>query len=320
MLRRLNRRPQDREAALQRVVCLVRELFPPPSKRQIPEAQIWPRLSRILPHLNSAVNAYKRAYPPMPGDKVFAELISDVAGMDLYDHGLVTEAYELNGVVVKMLDTLGSPPETAALRTDALTVLGLCTDNMALSKREEGLQIRQDCLRFRKLCFQAIPPGELTQDDKIRLYNSYTDLVCSQQQINDFEGVRQNLLECLEQYKLWGPEDDQTLAYEYSKYYNQMAYVLLWENKGSDAVAYAKKAYELVERAASGTAMARVFQADYAHILFQQGNSKDQALQLLDGLLELSEKDCGKNNLRTMDLRLNVAVMRFLMGDFALAE
>jgi tetratricopeptide (TPR) repeat protein len=249
---------------------------------------------------------------------VLAELISDVGGMDLYDHGLISEAYKLNCVVEQILDSLKCPVETP-LRTDALVIRGLCTDNMALSKRQEGLYIRQRCKDARTHCFKAIPPEKVSNDDKIRLFNSYTDLVCSQQQINDFEGVRHTLNECLEQYRTWGTEDDPDLSYEYAKHHNQMAYVLLWENSADEAVEFAKKAYELVETAAPGTGIQRLYESDYAHILFQQGGRQEE-LQILERLLRLSEKDCGKGNVRTLEISLDVGIMSYFMDDFSTAE
>ena len=238
--------------------------------------------------------------------------------MDLYDRGLIAEAYELNAMVEKILDSLNCPAETP-LRGDALTILGLCTDNMALSKRQEGLDIRQRCQEIRRLCFRAIPLQDITQDDKIRLYNSYTDLVCSQQQINDFDHVRETLLECFKQYQSWGSEDEQELAYEYAKYYNQMAYVLLWDNESEKAVEFAKKAYELVEQAAPNTGIARLYQSDYAHILFQKGD-RHEALDILERLLKLAEQDCGAKNVRTLEIRLNIGIMGYFLEDLPYAE
>lgn len=314
MLIRLDEHPEERQATLDRVVRLLRSQFPSPSPLQIANQEVWPRLPRILPHVISAVHAFERAWPRMSGSMFFAKLISDVGGIDLYDRGLISEAYKLNCVVESMLDSLQYPLDTP-LRGDALTILGLCTDNMAITKRREGLAIRRKCLDIRQRCFKAIPADKLERDDKIRLYNSYTDLVCSQQQVNDFQGVQDNLALCLEQYRIWGPEDDITLAYEYAKYYNQMAYVLLWDNRGDEAVAFADRAYALIEQASPGTGISRLYQSDYAHILFQNGE-RNEARCILETLGEISEKECGKDNLRTLEISLNVAIMDFLMGDF----
>ncbi|KAJ5442003.1 hypothetical protein N7445_005010 [Penicillium cf. griseofulvum] len=326
MLLRLNKHTRERELAFKRVISLLREHFPPPSKLQIANAEVWPRLTKVLPHILSAMRAFERARPQIKGNEFLAELLSDIAGMDLYDRGLITEAYELNRTVGKILDSLHCPLETP-LRGDALTILGLCTDNMALSKRREGLEIREKCQIIRQRCFEDIPTKAITREDRIRLYNSYTDLVCSKQQLNDFEGVRQILRECFKQYQRWGRQDDNDLAYEYAKYYNHMSYVLLWEGKDDQAVESAKKAWQLVERAAPNTGISRLYQSDYAHILFQKAmtgdegtESKHKAFDILKVLLFLSEQECGKDNVRTQEIRLNVGAMSYFIGDLNYAE
>lgn len=317
LLHRLNDNVARRDAAFNRMIRLLREHFPPPSPLQIAEASMWPRLTQVLPHVLSALKAFERASPSMTGDMFLAKLLCDVGGMDLYDRGRILEAYRINHTVGKILDRLGYPLATP-LRGDALAIMGICTDFMALSKRQEGLKIREMQQKIRKLCFANIPQDKVTYHDEVRLYKSYTDLVCSQQQINSFAQVRENLEECLIQYKLWGSEQDH--PYEYSKYYNQMAYVLLYENQGQEAVAYSKKGYELVEEATPDTGIVALFKFDYANILFQKGESQQEALAILRELLTRSKVDCGKDNVRTLEIRLNIGIMSYFLGDFKTAE
>ncbi|KAL9611297.1 MAG: hypothetical protein Q9167_004061 [Letrouitia subvulpina] len=256
-LGKLNKEPQQRNATFTRVINLLRDGFPPPSKLQQAEAHRWPRISEVLPHLQSLLLAFERANPRMKGNIAFAELLSDVGGMDLYDRGRVHEAYKLSKKAEEILDDLSLLLETP-LRGDLLTVVGLCTDFMSLERRLEGLRIREKCQQLRKLCHSAILPANITSDDKIRLYNSYMDLACSQQQFNDFDDVEKNCEECLIQYKKWGTEDD--LPYEYAKYYNHMAYVLLYRGESAKAVEYAKRGYELGEKATPGAQLTNTVQ------------------------------------------------------------
>jgi tetratricopeptide (TPR) repeat protein len=230
--------------------------------------------------------------------------------MDLYDRGHIDEAYKINKMVEKLLDRQGHP-KISRLRADILVIIGLCSDFMAITKRQEGLEIRQQCVEIREQCYAQIKDGDVTLDDKILLYNSYTDLVCSQQQINDFEGARKNLELCFERYQEWGTEDD--IPYEYSKYYNQMAYVLLHENDCAKAVEFAKKGYELVEQATPGALIVVLYKLDYTNILFQQGEQLE-ALDTLQQLLEICERDCGKDNVLTLGVRLNVGIVCYFLG------
>lgn len=172
MLSKLNNQPDRRETAFSRVVNLLRENFPPPSKLQIAEAQNWSLIKLVLPHLQSTLVAFERARPAMVGSLVFAELLADVGGIDLYDRGRIHEAYKLSNKTVAILDALGAPLATP-LRGDALTVIGLCTDVMSIENRIEALEVREICLDVRQRCHDMITSGNITVHDRIRLYNSY---------------------------------------------------------------------------------------------------------------------------------------------------
>lgn len=317
MLGKMNRDPLQRDTTFTRVVNLLRDSFPPPSKLQQAEAHVWPRIIEVLPHLQSLLSAFERANPRMRGDLAFAELLSDVGGMDLYDRGRVLEAYRLSNKAEELLDTLSMPLETP-LRGDVLTVIGLCTDFMSLEKRLEGLEIREKCQRVRKLCHDAIPPAVVTLDDNIRLYNSYMDLVCSQQQFNDFDEVEKNCEECLVQYKKWDT-DEEKIPYEYAKYYNHMAYVLLYKGDSAKAVKYAKRGFELAEKATPGAQLAVLYKYDWANILFQHG-AVEESLAEHEKMLKMLKIDCGKANIRTMKSRLNTGIICYFVGNMVAAR
>lgn len=195
----------------------------------------------------------------MEATLLYAERLADIGGIDLYDRGKIREAYSLSKKALEVLDKQGALPATP-LRSDALTIIGLCTDVMNIDKRKEGLDVRRKCLKIRETCLGQIPPATVTLEDKIRLCNSYTDLVCSLQHLYDFEEVERNCETCLSQYTRWGSEDE--LPYEYAKYYNHMAYVHLFRNEGDKAVEFAKKGYELVEKASPGAQINVLYKYD----------------------------------------------------------
>jgi tetratricopeptide (TPR) repeat protein len=306
----------ERSASFNRVIQLLRANYPPPSKLQIAEARNWQSLTKVLPHVLSMLHAFDKSSPSMVGSIEFAQLLSDIGCMDLVARGKIFEAYKLNKKVLEILDTLDTPHQKP-LRSDALIIIGNCTDFMALNKREEGLQTRLECVAIREQCYAEIPQDEVTMDDKIRLHNSYTDLACSYQQTNDFDNVRKYAEQCVKQYQTWGPEEE--YPYEYAKYYNHMAYVLLYENEGQSALDYARRGYNLVEKASPDTGMASLYQLDYANIAFQVGRHQESILMLKE-LLESSERDCGRNGVRTLDIRLNIGIVSYMMRDLSYAE
>ena len=316
MLSKLNNEPDRREIAFSRVVNLLRENFPSPSRLQIAEAHVWPLIKRVLPHLQSTLLAFERARPAMVGSLVFAELLADVGGIDLYDRGRIHEAYKLSSKTVAILDELGAPLATP-LRGDALTVIGLCTDVMSIDNRIEGLEVREKCLDVRRRCYDMIPSGYIAVHDRIRLYNSYTDLLCSLQHFNDFERIEQIAEECHLQYKSWGDENE--FPYEYAKYYNHMAYVFLYRGKSANAVDFAKKGFELAEMATPGTQLAALYKCDWANILFQYGDVEG-SLRVHKEVLKTRKRECGEVNVRTLESRLNIGIIHYFRGQLDQAE
>ena len=310
MLSKLNNDPDRREAAFCRVMNLLRENFPSPSKLQIAEAHIWPLIKRVLPHLQSTLLAFERARPAMIGSLVFAELLADVGGIDLYDRGRIHEAYRLSNKTVEILDALGAPLATP-LRGDALTVIGLCTDVMSIDNRVEALEVREKCLDVRQRCYNMIPSGDITVHDRIRLCNSYTDLLCSLQHFNDFERIEQIAKECHLQYKSWGDENE--FPYEYAKYYNHMAYVFLYKGKSAKAVDFARKGFELAEMATPGTQLAALYKSDWANILFQYGDVEG-SLRVHQEVLKTRKRECGEVNVWTLESRLNIGIIHYFRG------
>jgi tetratricopeptide (TPR) repeat protein len=270
----------------------------------------------------------------MKGDIAFVELLCDVGGMDLWDRGRIDEAYWINKKAENILDSLDTPTtefyqldgpdkhiltgeklKIASLKSDALTIAGLSTDFMALTKRQEGLEMRRRCKDIRRICFRSIPEQEVTLEDKIRLYNSYGDLAISLQQLNDFSGVRKNMEECLKNFKRWG--DEQAIPYEYAKYYSMTSFTLIYERDYRRAVEYAEKAYKLIEGAYPGTSSAILHKSDYALILFQTGQGgRQEAHGIMKDLLVSSEKDCGEDNLRTLELRMIYGIMLYYLDKF----
>ena len=316
MLSKLNNEPDSRETAFCRVVNLLRENFPSPSKLQIAEAHIWPLIKRVLPHLQSILIAFERARPAMVGSLAFAELLADVGGIDLYDRGRIHEAHKLSNKTVAILDAHGAPLATP-LRGDALTVIGLCTDVMSLDNRIEALEVREKCLDVRQRCYDTIPSGQITVHDRIRLYNSYTDLLGSLQHFNDFERIEQIAEKCHLRYKSWGDENE--FPYEYAKYYNHMAYVFLYKGKGAKAVHFAKKGFELAEMATPGTQLAALYKCDWANVLFQYGDVEG-SLRVHKEVLRTRKRECGKVNVRTLESRLNIGIIHYFRGRLDLAE
>lgn len=302
----------DTDAAFNEVIRTLRSHYPQPSELQIADAGIATDLLLVLPHVMTIRRCLETNI--VTGNSAVAKLLSDVGGMDCYDRGLIKEAYELNEVVRNILEKR-TEEGTKRLLSNALTIQGLCTDFMALSKRAEGLKLRRECLEIRDSLFNKLPPGERNKEQTIRLYNSHTDLVCSLQQINDFAGVTKHLEICFDKYKELGNEEAE--PYEYSKYYNQMAYVHLYNGKPDEAIKSAERGHELAEKAAPGTNYPYLYRFDYVNILFQHGDHREEAFKLLQEVIKSHSagQSLVYSEILASGMKQNLGIMAHLLGD-----
>lgn len=316
LLQKLNNKIDVRETAFARVVSLLREEYPLGSKVQQAEPLNWPLTQKLLPHILSLSLAFDRSDPPISGSLKFAELLSDVGGMNMYDRGFIEDAQKLLEMALGVLDKMNHPLESV-LRGNIFTVLGLLSDTIGISKRAEGHIMREKNVIVRENCHKNIPQAEVTVDDEILLFNAQTDLACSLQHLNRFDEVVSTCEKCLKQYRSWGSEEE--YPYEYAKYYHHIAYVLLYEGKTDDAAKQSKHGSDLMALAKPGSQLAVTFRFEWATILFQVGKTAD-ALREHHEMLQLRIDGCGENNLLTLQSRLHIGIMYYHIKEFSKAE
>ena len=316
LIHRLNKDTDTRQKAFERATLLLRETFPSPSRLQQAEVDKWPLIRLVLPHLLSLTSAYIRAEPEIRGSLLFAELLADIGGMNLYDRGFVKDAQTLLRTAETTLDKLHHPKDSR-IRGDILIVLGLMTDHVGITQRLEGLDTRLRAMEIRQNCFSQIPADEVTTDDEILLYNSYTDLACSYQQLNRFDEVETYCEKCLQKYETWGKEEE--YPYEHAKYHHHMAFVHIYRQETTKAVQSGKRAADLMALAVPGAQLATIYRFDWAVFLFQNGET-DRAIEEHKAIFNERVKECGKLNLLTIQSRLMLGIMYFCKGDLDEAE
>ena len=296
-------------------MTLLREVYPPSHPRQQPDAEKWPTTLKVLPHVLKLEERFGKSGSSIKAPLRFIELLADVGGMELYDRGVISDAKTLLKTAEKTLDYF--PESSDKLRGNILTSLGLCTDTGGISERSEGLEKRQAALNVRHKVFAKIPRYDVTINDEIMLYNAEADLACSLQNLNRIADVAEICGRCGQQYLKWGREKD--FGYEYAKYYNHMAYVLLDQDEPQEATKYAKHGYDLMSTAAPNTQTAETFRFDWANIMFQNGDH-DRALEEHMAVLKSRKQGCGDKGLLTLQSRLNIGIIYYLCSQFHQAE
>ena len=316
LMQQLNKDTATRQKAFERAALLLREIFPSASRLQQAEVDKWPLIRQVLPHLLSLTSAYTRADPNIQGSLLFAELLADVGGMNLYDRGFSRDAQTLLKAAESILDDLGYP-ENSRIRGDILIVSGLATDHIGITERLQGLEKRLRAMEVRQNCFSQISADKVTVDDEILLYNSFTDLACSYQQLNRFDEVEKYCGECLQKYKTWGNEEE--YPYEYAKYHHHMAFVQIYRKETNKAVESGRKAADLMALANPGAQLATIYRFDWAVFLLQNGDT-DRAIEEHRNIFNERVMECGNLNLLTIQSRLMLGIMYFRKNDLDEAE
>lgn len=318
LLNILERDPDFKSKTFDMVVKLLRSNYPKLDKLMRPSTQTSHLTLDVLPHILHVSEVFELLQPPLKGTRQFAELLVDVGGMDLYDQGYTRETLAILKVAESILNDL-HVPEDDIYRGNILTVRGMCGDVLGISMRTEILGVRERCRYLRQQRFQRLAPAARDNDEEVLLYNSYMDYACSLQHLNRFDAVADICKQCFSQYNRWGPEQDPAQAYEYAKYYNQMAYVWLYRGDDERARQYARKGFDFMSSWDADAQMTMLFHFDWACILFQTG-CIDEAILQHELVLKQRTESLGSENIRTMESHMNLGIVYLLSKNFAQAE
>lgn len=147
---------------------------------------------------------------------------------------------------------------------------------------------------------------------------SCRDLVCSQQQLNDVDGIEQNAEECFVQYQPWRKDDEIPLT-------NMRSITTTWLTDSSTRarprkpVGFAKNSFELAEKATPGAQLTVPCELDWANILFQLGCA-EQAFRTYKEMLIIRKIGCERENLRMLESRREVGIIHHFEGQLDQAE
>ena len=259
-------------------------------------------------------DAYSRAEPPLIISIELADMFAQF-GMDLYDRGLIKVDETLVKTAENVLDALGVGQDNfLQLRTNIHICIGMYTDTLGITRRNEGLDRRIQALDLREKALQGIIPNI---DEDILLLNAVMDLSCSNQQFNRFQDFESLSNRCLQRFKTWGSELE--YPYEFAKYLHSIAFVFLYRRNTEAAVRSAEKGAELMRTAEPGTLLTTVYRYDWAIFLFQDGQ-QDKAIDEHEEILKDRIARCGKSNALTLQNYMTLGIMYYFRGRYIEAE
>ena len=287
ILHGLSKDPEQRWRIFRQALALLRRGAPEVSKLQEPEADKWPQFEKYAPQVLSLRTHCLWPEPPVEFPVDFAEVLSNM-GTYMWHAGLLDTGFQSLLNAEEILDQK-DVDEDHELRGDLHVNLGIISSFTGVSERKASMQRRLRALDIRWKHFDDIPVRKRTRIDEMRYENARTDLAIAYMHEENFVEAEGIFEACLDKYKTWDTED--IIPFEYAKYYKFMSFVLMSHGRESEAIRYAQKGVELMEKAA-GTESPLYHATRFllANILFHAGNI-ESSLLLNEDILQSHEEN-----------------------------
>jgi tetratricopeptide (TPR) repeat protein len=131
-----------------------------------------------------------------------------------------------------------------------------------------------------------------------------------------YEQAEPIIEKCLAKFKEWAPEKE--IPFEYSKYYNKIALVRMYQGAFEEAISLAEKSVQLMEKTGYGLFMTR-FKFDMACIILQTRDF-DRALQLHQEIYTQRVEMVGITNELSLHSMYAIGAIYELKEDYHQAE
>ena len=316
ILHGLSKDREQRWRIFRQALALLRRGAPEVSKLQEPEADKWPQFEKYAPQVLSLRTHCLWPEPPVEFPVDFAEVLSNM-GTYMWHAGLLDKGFQSLLNAEEILDRKNVEKDHE-LRGDLHVNLGIISSFTGISEREKSMQRRERALDIRWKHFEDIPGRKRTRIDEMRWYNARTDLAIAYMHEESFEEAEGIFEDCLEKYKTWDTEDK--IPFEYAKYYKFMSFVRMSSGLRSEAVEYAQKGVELMEKAAGvESPLYHATRFLLANILFHAGDVEG-SLQLNEDVLHSMRKYCGEFNHFTLESYSTCAALLLRQGHLEKAE
>ena len=293
-------------------LTLVRKVFPDSSVIQVPEPQKWREHQRLLPHVISLQTTFIEAKEAIQGSKTFARLLSD-AGMNQWEQGFTRDGLLLLKTAEQVLDAI-SYEKSGIMRANINVVVALMHDNTGISTRAESLRRREQTLSIRRERIESLK--EASQTEEILLYNAWMDYVVSLLQYNQYREAEPILEKCLDKYREWGTPE--TIPFEYAKYYHNMSFVRMYQNRWEEAIRVGRLGVRYMGMSGKEALTLR-YEFDLACITLQSGDV-NSAFELHKQVLEKRIIVCGKTNENTLQSYYALGTLYEIRAEFEEAE
>lgn len=247
--------------------------LPPPSVIQVSQPDVWHRYELYVPHVTSLS---QRSLWPSPGIELpidFAQVLADI-GTYMWHSGLNEDGKAVLQTAEKVV--LDLHKDDHVLISDIDDVIGIIDDMIGVSCREDSFRRRIRALRIRKAEHDKVPEPRRKRPLKIRLYNAEANYACAFLQDEQWDKAGEIMEECLRNYRLWTANEEE-IPFEYAKYYNHMAFVVMARGEPLEALKMSRHACKLIELHHKGpnAPLVQWYRANLGNHLFHSGNPRE---------------------------------------------
>ena len=180
--------------------------------------------------------------------------------------------------------------EADSLPGDIVGSLAALAGFSGVSERQANMERRVQTLRIHREEYESIPAKKITQTDRIRYWNSESDVAYGYLQEEKFDKVEGIMARCLAQYKSWGTLED--IPYEYAKYYYLKSFVRASDGSIEEALDLSKRGVEAVTKSAGKDhPVALLWRFSLANLLFHDGKVA-KSLEINERILATRKEVC----------------------------
>lgn len=173
---------------------------------------------------------------------------------------------------------------------------------------------RQEALEIRRKVFEEGDPT--SRQNEILLYNSEMEYAISLLHYHRYRDAEPIIERCLTKFKEWDSEDN--IPFEYSKYYNKIALVRMYQGRFDEAISLAEHSVELMDKTGYDLFMTK-FKFDLACIILQS-KDMDRSLKLHEEIYKQRIETLGVTNELSLHSMYAIGAIYELKGDFDNAE
>ncbi|KAK4550294.1 hypothetical protein LTR36_003261 [Oleoguttula mirabilis] len=273
---------------------IVRAMLPKVDPKVVPEPHIWPPYARHGRQILELRSHCLWPEPPIELPLSFAYILSEM-GTYMWFSGKFSEGKEVLGTAEKILDDRNAKWNDE-LRTHIYAMLGIITSFGGVSDRQRSMELRKLAYQSRKQGLGRKAESDRTRDEDIMMWAMHSDMAFGFIQEEDFESTATFMGDCWEQYQKWD-SDEMAIPFEYSKYYQLMAFCHMAGQQPVEAMRSITRCHELMQKAAGNDhSMAQLIKFCHANLLWHTKGkeARQQALRINRAVLEFRRRLLGE--------------------------